>query len=106
MNTSQQYMQIAREFAAELRRRAASGIRQIMVYGSVARGDSTETSDIDLLVVYAGNPLPGDIPAGVAAEMMDRHNTLVSVLDCSASEYERLQRFPFGWQIAKEAITL
>ena len=99
-------MQIAREFASELRGRAAFGIRDILVYGSVARGEATEASDIDVIVVHSDEPLPGDVSTDVAAEMMNRHNTLVSVLDCSASEFDRLLRFPFGWQVSKEAVAL
>jgi len=106
VNTSKRYLQIAREYASKLRKRS-SAIRGILLYGSVARGEATEVSDIDVLVVCAeGSVAAREAPVQVAAEMMAKHDTLVAVLDGSPAEYERLRRFPFGWQIAKEAVEL
>ncbi len=107
MSTSQQYLKIAEEFAAELRKRVVSGIQSILLYGSVARGEAGENSDIDLLVVYKDESSDyRDRSIEVAADMMNKHNALISILDCNRSEYQRLLRFPFGWQITKEAIQL
>jgi len=107
MDTSARYLEIAREFATELRRRLASGVRDILLYGSVARGTATEASDIDVLVVYSDEDSKNrQAPLDVASDMMARHNTLIAVLDCSPSEYERLVRFPFGWQVMKEGVRL
>ena len=100
MNTSHRYRNIAEEVAAEIRRRAVSGIRDILLYGSVAR-------DIDLLVIYDDEDCRcQDVPEGVAADLMDKYNTLIAILDCTPSEYQRLMRFPFGWRVMEEGVRL
>jgi len=107
MNVSAQYRDIAREFAAELRRRCGQRVRTVLLYGSVARGDATEGSDIDLLVVYDDDSEGRrDTQLGLAAEFMDRYSALIAVVDCTPGEYEKLRRFPFGWQVQKEAVSL
>jgi len=107
MNTSRRYREIASEFAGELRRLAGVPIRAVLLYGSVARGEATEGSDIDLLVVYdEARPTFGESHLNLAARFVDKYGTLLSVLDCSPEEYERILRFPFGWQLRKEAIRL
>lgn len=107
MNTSQQYLQIAEEVAAEIRTRAVSGIRDILLYGSVARGDATEASDIDMLVVYDDeDQRRRETSERVAADMMEKHSTLIGILDCGPAEYQRLMKFPFGWQVKKEGVHL
>ena len=107
MDVSGRYQRIAADFARELRLRAKDSIQDILLYGSVARGEATERSDIDVLVVYAKqSPEARGIPTEVAAEMMQRHDALVSVLECDPDEYERLLRFPFGWRVRKDAVRL
>jgi predicted nucleotidyltransferase len=107
VNKSKRYLEIAKEYASELRRRSPLGVRDILLYGSVARGDATEASDIDVLVVLDGGiSQVVDNVREVAADMMDKYNTLISILECGPGEYQRLLRFPFGWQITKEAVSL
>ena len=107
VNVSAHYQDLARQFAAELRRRCAHRVGAVLLYGSVARGDATERSDIDLLVVYEDR-LPGvrDTQLDLAAEFMDKHGALIAVMDCTPEEYEKLRRFPFGWRVQEEAVSL
>lgn len=42
------------------RLRAEFGVRSLALFGSAARGEATEGSDVDLLVEF--EPGPGDIP--------------------------------------------
>ena len=53
MNTSEQYIPILRKFVAE--HGSEFGIIRLGVFGSVARGEQTEASDID--VYYEGAAL-------------------------------------------------
>jgi predicted nucleotidyltransferase len=53
MNTGEQYIPILRKFVAE--HAAEYGIMRIGIFGSVARGEQTENSDID--IYYEGKSL-------------------------------------------------
>lgn len=101
------YRGIAREFAAELRRRLGTRVRGVWLYGSVARGVATEASDIDLLVEYAdASPDCREVQRTLAAEFLDRYGALIGVLDCTPEQYRQLLRFPFGWELEKDAVAL
>ena len=45
------YQQIANEFAQLLERELGDQLTSVVLYGSVARGDASQDSDIDLLIV-------------------------------------------------------
>jgi len=47
---------------------AKHGAANVCVFGSVARGEETEESDIDLLVDVAGEPTPW-FPGGLVADL-------------------------------------
>lgn len=47
-------MEILKEHGAELRQRF--GVRRLSVFGSVARGEISKGSDVDLLVDFEGTP--------------------------------------------------
>ena len=53
MNTKEQYILILRKFVAE--HGEEYGIKRIGIFGSVARGEQTETSDVD--IYYEGPAL-------------------------------------------------
>ena len=53
MNTKEQYLSMLRKFVAE--HGEEYGIKRIGIFGSVARGEQTETSDVD--VYYEGPAL-------------------------------------------------
>ena len=55
------------------------GARNVRIFGSVAHGDATETSDIDLLVDTAKRTSPW-FPAGLAAELEELLGQRVDVL--------------------------
>ena len=53
MHTKEQYLSILRKFVAE--HGEEYGIKRIGIFGSVARGEQTETSDVD--IYYEGPAL-------------------------------------------------
>lgn len=53
-----------------LRVAARHGAANVSVFGSVARGEETSNSDIDLLVDVGGKPTPW-FPGGLAADLED-----------------------------------
>jgi predicted nucleotidyltransferase len=51
-------LRIAQEFAVWARRELGSKLVRVVLFGSVARGDDREGSDVDLLMEVWGNPVP------------------------------------------------
>ena len=71
---------ILREKRQEILRIAEKhGARNVRVFGSVATGDATDTSDIDLLVDTAEETSPW-FPAGLAAELEELLGQRVDVV--------------------------
>lgn len=56
------------------------GVTSIRLFGSVARGDSNEKSDIDLLIDVA-DPTPPWFPGGLVAELEKLTGRSVSVVE-------------------------
>ncbi|MGD9548631.1 MAG: nucleotidyltransferase family protein [Candidatus Krumholzibacteriia bacterium] len=62
------FLQIKREDLLEVAQK--HGVTSVRVFGSVARGDDTEGSDIDLLVTTGSKVSPW-FPAGLILELQD-----------------------------------
>lgn len=59
-------IQARREIILQIARR--HGVGQVRVFGSVARGEATENSDLDLLIDVTGPTTPW-FPGGLVAEL-------------------------------------
>jgi predicted nucleotidyltransferase len=97
-----------REFRSELTRLYGPRLREIVLYGSWARGEATEDSDIDLAVVLAGRVRPGreiDHMADAATNAGLKHNVLLSIYPVSQHKY-RLHRGPLLSNLRREGIPL
>jgi len=46
---------IIQEFKIEIRKIVGSNLKRILLFGSYARGDAVEGSDIDLLLIFENN---------------------------------------------------
>jgi len=46
---------IIQEFKIEIRKFVGSNLKRILLFGSYARGDAVEGSDIDLLLIFENN---------------------------------------------------
>jgi predicted nucleotidyltransferase len=88
---------IGRELADGLRRLYGPKLRELILYGSWARGDAREDSDIDFLVVlddYEGFSKELWRIVEVSAEVGLKHDVHVSTQPISCEEYAR-NREPF-----------
>jgi predicted nucleotidyltransferase len=82
--------EVLREFRAELEKRYGDKLKNIILYGSWARGDATEKSDIDLLIVLGEEIIPGkemDRMIEIITEINLKHNVLISVYPVSEKDY-------------------
>ena len=94
----------------DLRRRLETGygprLKHVVLYGSWARGDATEDSDVDVAVVLAGPVQPGreiDRMMDVVAELNLQHSTLISVYPVSEEDF-RTRNSPLLINVRREGI--
>jgi predicted nucleotidyltransferase len=68
-------------------------LKSIILYGSWARGDATEDSDIDVLIVLEGRVIPGkeiDRMIDIITEINLKHGVLISVYPVSEEDYSTI----------------
>ncbi|MEI6563190.1 MAG: nucleotidyltransferase domain-containing protein [bacterium] len=97
----------ATEYAEEIRNRLGRHVRQVVLFGSQARGDAGDGSDYDFLVVVdqrTREAREAVLDAGVA--MMNRYDRLFASLLYSDEEWRSIQRYPLGWNILKEGVAV
>ena len=101
-----------RTILAELRQalEALYGPRllHMVLYGSQARGEAVEGSDIDVLVVLEGPVSPGEEisrTGTLVADLSLEHDVVVSCLFASAERYAE-ERSPWLMNIRREGITV
>jgi predicted nucleotidyltransferase len=83
-------------------------LEKIILYGSQARGDATEYSDIDILVVLksAINPYDEiDKTSEIIADLCLEYNVVISRHFISSEKFEN-QNTPFIYNVKKEGIMI
>ncbi len=78
------------EFRQAIQRLYAERLKDIILYGSWARGEATAHSDIDVVVVLSGNVTPGaeiDRMIEIITDVNLRHGVLISVYPVSEQDY-------------------
>jgi uncharacterized protein len=97
----------AAEYADILNKALGKHIKQIILFGSHARGDAKEHSDYDVLVIVDRKTKvirESIIDAGV--EMMNRYEKLFAAIVYDEQEWKSMQGFPLAWNINNEGISL
>lgn len=82
--------EILNEFRTEVEKLYDKRLKNIILYGSWARGDATEESDIDLLIVLQGKVIPGkeiDRMIDIITEVNLKYGVLLSVYPISEENY-------------------
>lgn len=83
------FMRIAREFAEGLEK---THVKNIILFGSVARGDFSEKSDIDILLVYSRTKPEGHVMEEVRT-LLDKYDVEIVPTFLSVTEVrERLKK--------------
>ncbi len=81
-------------FKAAVAEHYGDRLDRVVLYGSHARGEATEGSDVDLMLVLAGEVQPGpeiDALADLIWELLVEHGVLLSVFPVSFEDYESRQ---------------
>lgn len=85
--------EVLKEFREEIENLYGKRLKSIILYGSWARGDATEESDIDVLIVLEGKVIPGkeiDRMIDVITEINLKHSVLISVYPVSEEDYSTI----------------
>ena len=96
-------LELAKEFARTLKDAAAE---RIILYGSVARGEDTEESDVDILVLSRDKQRTREKVIERAVDLLLDTGTYISVKVITPGEFERLKNTHFISQIAEEGMVI
>ncbi len=98
---------ITQQFARLVRQKLEQHIKKMILFGSHARGEATEDSDYDVLVIVdRRDKNVQELVLDASVEVMDRYYALVGSIVCDENEWERKKSFPIGLNILKEGIEI
>jgi uncharacterized protein len=93
---------------AHLHESYGEGIRRVILYGSHARGEATEDSDIDVLVLIDPSLNPSEVRGSLSDLLYDivvEEGELVSVVAIPEERYESYNS-PFMLNVRKEGMVV
>ncbi|WP_324736219.1 nucleotidyltransferase domain-containing protein [Thermococcus sp. SY098] len=93
-----------KEFVQILKERYGKRIKEIILFGSFARGDYDEESDIDVLIV-AKNISQKEI-SEITWEILMKYGEVISAIVEEESEFEKYRDYSFHRIILKEGIRI
>lgn len=94
-------------FLKEIQKRLGAHLKQIILFGSRARGDDVPDSDYDcLMVLDEVSPAIKDAIDEVAGEILYRYSSMLSIFPISEKKHRERIYDPFLMNIRKEGITL
>lgn len=96
-------LEIAREFANAIQ---SDDIVKIILFGSVARGEDTEESDIDILIVTSdSDELPDEINS-IAVDIILEKDEFISPHVMSEEHFNKTIDYPFLTNVLKEGVVI
>ena len=94
---------IAKDLARSLKDIIAE---RIILFGSVARGEDKEDSDVDIMIISRDKLKTKDNVIGKATDLLLDKGTYISVKVISPQEFERLKNTHFIAQIEKDGVLI
>ena len=98
---------VAAEYARDVRSRLGPHVRQIILFGSQARGDATSRSDYDFVVVL--DELTRELRNMVldsGCGLLEEQGELCAALVYDSQQWADVLESPLGWNIVREGISL
>lgn len=108
MPTPQRLRQILGEYKQALAGVLGEDLHAVILYGSQARGDAEEGSDIDVLCVMKSPFDYGELivrTSGVSAAISLRHDVVISTAFVALAHYER-RKTPFLMNVRREGVAV
>jgi len=98
---------VVKDFSSGVREKAGTKLKEIVLFGSRARGDHSQHSDYDFLIIldYEDPQLKEEI-RDIEVKMMDTYGVLVSALIYSDSAWKKRLTMPLGLNVRKEGIAV
>ena len=96
-------MEIAREFAKAIK---SDEIIKIILFGSVARGDDTEDSDIDILIITSESDELSDEINSIAVDIILEKDEFISPYVMSEDHFNKTIDYPFLTNVLREGIVI
>ena len=98
---------IAQEYSEKVRAALGPRLREIILFGSRARGDNTEWSDYDMLLIVDKRDRDlRNVVVDIEVGILNTYERLVGSIVYEAGEWERKKESPLGMNIKKEGIRL
>ncbi len=95
------------KFLQEVNKKYSERIDKVILFGSYARGDYTQESDIDLLVVWKGKLLEGwEDLENIAVDILVEYGVVISLKIVSPEEYKAMidLQMPFIQTLEREGV--
>lgn len=98
----------AREFAAGVMKALGEYIYSIVLYGSVVRGEASDESDIDILVIGDGQSDIEDRILDISYEIDLRNHMATSIFYSTSEDFERRLKLgsPFVEEVLNNGVVL
>jgi len=99
---------ILKEFRKEIEKLYGKRLKDAILYGSWARGEATEGSDIDVLIVLEGKVTPGkeiDRIIDVITEINLKYGVLISVYPVSEEDFPTVNS-PLLINVRREGVSV
>lgn len=102
---------LLQQYIADIVRIYGSSLREIILYGSHARGDNREDSDIDIMILVdideAEIKVKGDALSDVTFDFNFDHDLLIMPIVKNCDHFNKwLNAYPFYNNVRKEGIEL
>lgn len=95
--------EIAREFADSI---CSDDIVKIILFGSVVRGDDTEESDIDILIITTNSDELSDEINSAAVDIILEKDEFISPHIMSEEHFNKTIDYPFLTNVLKEGVVI
>ncbi len=109
MQIQKKYQEAVNEFVRRAMEEYGDKIDGIILFGSVARGEAKEDSDIDILIVWKGDKLEGwDVLEDIAMDILVEYRQLISLKIIYPKEYLKMMGMgsSFIQNIKKEGVVI
>ncbi|AWX31761.1 nucleotidyltransferase domain-containing protein [Methanosphaera sp. BMS] len=96
-------IEIAQEFADKIKNKY---IKKIILFGSVARGEDNDDSDIDILIISNNREIIEDKISDEKYNIITKYRELISAHIITEKHYEETKNYSFITNVIRDGIIL